>query len=145
MRALATPSVTSSIESPHLAYELPTSDLRDLLPALPVDRKRLLERCLNRMSFALTMLEEFAKTSPARHVTLDDALAKHDFISIASQAHALKGVAGILAADSLLQTCSHLESAAKADNKPQTYALIQKLHHEVQRVIDFIPALQASV
>lgn len=144
MSALAITSVADSIESLHLGYELPASDLRDLLPASPVDRERLLDQCLSSMSFALMMLEEFTKSSPARLAAFDAALANHNFVAIASQAHALKGVAGILAADTLLQSCSQLESAAKSDDKPETHALVQRLHHEVQRVIDFIPTLQAS-
>lgn len=132
-----------SAQASRHAYELPARDLRDLLPAPPMDHDRLLDQCLGNMDFALMLLDEFAKTSPSRLDAFDAALAEKDHTAIASKAHALKGTAGILAADALMETCSNLESFAKKEDWNLVRDLTQQLHHEIQRVIDFIPNIRA--
>ena len=139
------PTITSaegSIESSHRGYEIPTPDLHDLLRAPPIDLDRLLEQCLDSLSFALTMLDEFERTSFTRLAAFDAAQTEHNHAAVATQAHALKGVAGILAADSMMETCSNLESATKLADWNQTGDLIQQLHQEAQRAIDFIPSIR---
>ena len=132
-----------SIDASHHAYELSAREIRDLLPAPPIDRDRLLEQCLGNVDFALMMLDEFAKTSPSRLEGFDTALAEHNHATIASKAHALKGTAGVLAANTLMETCSNLESFAKDEDWNLTRDLVQQLHHEMQRAIDFIPNIRA--
>lgn len=89
------------------------------------------------------MLDEFAKTSQSRLDAFDAALADHDQVAIASQAHALLGVAGILGAGALMETCSNLESAANdADDLESTRELIRQLRDKVDQVIDFIPIIR---
>lgn len=110
----------------------------------PIDRDCLLEQCLDSLSFALQMLDDFASTSPSRLVAFDAALAELNGAAIATQAHSFKGVAGVLAANALSEICSSLESAAKVDDWDQTRDLIQQLHQEAQRAIDFIPSIRES-
>ena len=112
-------------------------------PAPPIDRDRLLERCLNNLDFALTLLDAFETTSPARLAAFDAALAEHDHAAIAAEAHGFKGVVGVLTGNALMQICSHLEAAAMDADWNRTRDLIQQLHHETQRMIDFIPNIRA--
>ena len=134
-----------SIQASHHAYELLAGDLHDLVSAPPIDRDRLLDQCLGNVDFALMLLDEFAKTSPSRLDGFDAALAEHNHATIATKAHALRGTAGILAADALMETCSNLESFAKKNaDWDLTSNLVQQLHHEIQRAIDFIPAIRAT-
>lgn len=139
----ATPTARAIQPSPG-AYELPARDLHDLLSEPPIDRERLLEHCSSNLEFALMLLDEFSKTTQSRLDELDTALAAGNYAAIASKAHALKGVAGILAANTLQKICSSLESIATNANSNQTCDLIQQLHRECQRTITFIPAIQAT-
>ena len=133
----------SSPTSQH-AYELTARDFQDLLSAPPIDRDRLLEQCLGNMDFALMLLDEFAKTSPSRLEAFDAALAEHNNAAIATKAHALRGTAGILAANDLMETCSNLESLAKKEaDWNLTRELVQQLHREIQRAIDFVPVIRS--
>lgn len=134
-----------SIQTSHHAYELLAGDFQDLLSAPPIDRDRLLDQCLGNVDFALMLLDEFAKTSPSRLDGFDVALAEHNHATIATKAHALRGTAGILAADALMETCSNLESFAKKNaDWDLTGHLVQQLHAEIQRAIDFIPTIRAT-
>ena len=137
----ATPAECSS----HRAFELPEHDFQELLPAPPIDRDRLLERCLNNWDFALTLLDAFETTSPARLAAFDAALAEHDHAAIASAAHGFKGVVGVLGGNAMTQICLNLESASKDADWNQTRELIPQLHCEVRRMIDFIPNIRAGV
>ena len=115
-----------------------------MLLAPPIDRDWLLEQCVDNLDFALTLLNEFEKSSPARLDAFDAALAAHNHAAIADQAHALKGVAGILAANSLMQVCANLESTAADADWNHTRDLIRQLRHELQRMLDFIPHISSS-
>ena len=101
------------------------SDITNTPARVPIDRAGLLEQCLDSLSFALQMLDEFATTSPSRLAAFDAALVERDGDAIATQAHAFKGVAGVLAANTLSGTCERLESAAKVEDWNQTRDLIQ--------------------
>ena len=128
-----------SIHPSHRDYQQSTDDLQDLLPAPPIDRVRLLEQCLGNVDFALSLLDEFDKTSPARLDGFDAALAQHDHDAVVCQAHGLKGVAGILAFNHLTGICSNLESTTSHADWNQMHDLIQKLRREVQRILEDIP------
>lgn len=144
MSILANSPTNNSIPGSHHAAELPASHLRDLLPAPPIDRDRLLELCLDNVEFALVLLQEFETTSQLRLDGFSTALAQQDSAAIVFKAHAFKGVVSILAADALMATCVNLEAAAKTADWDKTRALVQHLHHEMQRAINFIPNICAS-
>ncbi len=143
MTAITTIPTERTIHPPPATYELPVSDLQDLLLAPPINRDQLLEQCLNNVDFALLLLDEFAKTTQSRLEEVDTALAEGNYTGIASKAHALKGVAGILAARHLVEICATLESTASGAVRSQTAGLLKQLHHECQRLIAFIPTVQA--
>lgn len=110
--------------------------------APPIDCDQLVERCLGNLDFALTLLGEFAATSAARLAAFDAALAVHDHAAIAAEAHSFKGVVGILSNKTLMQICLNLEAATKDTDGHQTRHLIQQLHDEVRRMIDYIPVVR---
>ncbi len=144
MNAITVASTAYSSHSPHRATELPAHEFQELLSAPPIDRDRLLERCMNNVDFALTLLDAFEATSPARLAAFDAALAEHDCAAIASEAHGFKGVVSVLAGNALRQICLNLETATKDADWNQTRDLVQQLRHEVQRLIDFIPNIRAQ-
>lgn len=127
------------------AFELSTNDLQDLVSASPIDRDQLLDRCLGNVNFALMLLEEFEKTSPSRLADLDAALTNSNLAAICSQAHGLKGVAGILAANQLMEDCANLEASANDSDMTQTCQWIQKLHEGIRQVNDFIDHFRSTL
>lgn len=125
------------------AFQLPPHELRDLTANSPIDYRALREQCLNNLDFALMLLDEFERTSESRLANFDAALAKGDPTEIASQAHGLRGVAGILGARDLMDVCSTLEATAKHDAWPQIDELVQRVRDEMQRAIRFIPSIRS--
>lgn len=139
-------TVATSEPAEHLsseAYQLPAQDLQDLAANSPIDYRVLREQCLNNLDFALMLLDEFEQTSESRLASFDDALAKSDPKEIASQAHGLRGVAGVLGARDLMEVCSALEATAKRNEWPQINALVQQLQNEMRRAINFIPRIRS--
>lgn len=131
-----------SIPPSHGGNELPVHELHDLLTAPPIDRDRFFERFLDNLEIAQTLLDEFVTTGQSHLEAFDTALAQHNHAAISGKAHGLKGVAGLMAAGALVEICSKLESAATDADWNQTRDLIQQLHHEMQRAIDFIPKIR---
>ncbi len=113
------------------------------LHAPPIDRDRLLERCLDNVDFALDLLEAFESTCPARLAAFDAALAERNHDAIADETHKFKGVVSILGGNTLMRIFLNMEAATKDADWNQTRDLIQQLHHEVRRTIDFIPNIRA--
>ena len=95
------------------------------------------------MDFALLLLDEFEATSQSRLDAFHVAMAAHDHETLAAKAHALRGVAGILAAQTLMEHCANLEFAAAHADWNRTSELIPQLHAELQRTIEFIPTVRA--
>lgn len=142
MSTSTVPTNEAERQSPSEAYRLPAQDLRDLAVNSPIDYRALREQCLNNLDFAFMLLDEFEQTSKSRLASFDAALANGDPTEIASQAHGLRGVAGILGARDLMKICSTLEATAKSNAWTQIDELIRQVHDEMQRAIDFIPRLR---
>ena len=123
--------------------ELFPHDSLGQLSAPPIDGDRLVERCFGNLNCIRTLLDEFVATSQSCLDALDAGLAEGNYAAISAKAHGLKGVAGILIANTLKETCSNLESAAKDGDRNRTRDLIQQLHHEIDRTLDFIPRFRA--
>lgn len=131
-----------SVSASHHACQLPARDVQDLLPAPPIDSSLFHAQCLGDLDFAATLLEMFETTSSSRLKDFEAALAEGNYDAIAENAHALRGVAGILGATTLIDVCSNLGSNSSRGDRGQTHDLIQTLLHEIQRVIDFIPNMR---
>lgn len=135
-------SSPTEVSSPSV-FQLPAQDLQDLAANSPIDYRALREQCLNNLDFACMLLDEFEQTSESRLASFDAALAKGDPTEIASQAHGLRGVAGILGARDLMEVCATLEASAKSQAWPQIDQLVRQLHQEMQRTINFIPNIRS--
>lgn len=131
-----------SITRSHPIDELSAHDCSDKFLTPPIDGDRLLERCMGNLNSARTLLDEFEATSRSCLDVLDAGLAESNYAAISAKAHSLKGVAGILIANTLKDLSSKLESAAKDADGNRTRDLIQQLRHEIQRTLDFIPSIR---
>jgi HPt (histidine-containing phosphotransfer) domain-containing protein len=143
MSSIAVSETSSADVSSPNAYQLPDQDLQDLTANSPIDYGALREQCLNNLDFAFMLLDEFEQTSESRLASFDAALAKGDPTEIASQAHGLRGVAGILGARDLMEVCATLEANARSQAWPQIDQLVRQLHQEMQRAINFIPRIRS--
>lgn len=143
MSAIAVNPADLSPHPSHHPDELPAHDFQNVPPAPPIDRDQLFDRFVGNIDFALTLLNEFAKTSQSELETFDAALSEQNRAAICSKAHGLKGVVSILSANKLMEICSNLESTTSHTDWEQTRNLIQQLHHEMRRTIDDIPNIRA--
>ena len=127
------------------SQELPAQDLDDLLPTTPINRDMFFKQCMGNVSFAAALLEEFQKSSQSRLDAFNTALRDRNSTAIASEAHALKGIAGILTANVLAETCCNMELAVADGDWEYLHNLAHKLFREVRQIIDLIPTIRASV
>lgn len=124
-------------------FQVPFTDLQDLLNVPPIDIRLLLEQCMNKPSFAIAMLEQFALTGNDRVEEMAHHLVQADLTGLADRAHSLKGVAGILAANTLAQACAQVEAACRNSDVDQVQTWLANLQHEMRRVLDDIPMICA--
>lgn len=138
---MSTP-IQSSIHSLQSACEVPEDDGLSLISTPPIDHIQLLEQCVDSVDFALTMLSEFEMTAQSCVDSMTCAQTERDFVKLASDAHAFRGVAGILAAMTLMELCAELETAAENADWDTSCNLIPQIQIEVQRTIRFIPTIR---
>jgi Amt family ammonium transporter len=113
------------------------------VPAILVDT--LIERCMNDMATIDVVIKKF-ETQARRDVSqIQHGIEQQDLRTASRSAHALKGAAGILAADRVARIAAELErlgrqEQAQADEMQQQLAQLQQ---EVQRCIDYLPRLRS--
>lgn len=131
----------TSTERSSSTYELSTVEFSELLNQSPIDRDQLLDNCMNNTEFALTLLEEFARTSHVRINTLEKGLAGRNHDELLDCAHSLKGVAGIIGTRSIVQACELLNSTKAESDWQQIGSIVQQLQQEILRTVDSIVAI----
>lgn len=126
-----------------LANQSLAADVDARLPFTAIDFEQFLRQCVGNTNFATSLLNIFEQTCESRRAKFNGAVIEDRNDVIAHEAHALKGVAGILAANKLTDLCVELQAAAEATDWFRIRNLIESLHHEMQRVIDCIPYIRA--
>ena len=96
MNLLSVNPRTSTCGSTAQAFTLPAADLQDLCNTPPIDSRRLLENCLGKPAFAVSLLEEFAKTATGRLEELAAQSQQGNLHTIADMVHGLRGVAAFV-------------------------------------------------
>ena len=132
---------TSTCGSTAQAFTLPAADLQDLCNTPPIDIRRLLENCLGKRAFAVSLLEEFAKTATGRLEELAAQSQQGNLHTIADMVHGLRGVADILGAGALRESTADIEAACRNGDLVQTQRRIRQLCRDVQRIQQDIPNL----
>jgi HPt (histidine-containing phosphotransfer) domain-containing protein len=123
------------------SFALPPADLHALLKRPPIDYSGLLEQSLRKPAFAISLLEAFASTGQDRIIQMEQHLAHGNLDALAEGAHALKGVAGVLAAQAMADFSAALEMAGRESDVARVQLLVPQLRQEIQRVLDDIPRL----
>ena len=104
----------------------------------PVNYATLLQRCGGKPDLAGRVLEALsAKISDAAQ-ELQQCLQKHDAHELARLAHAIKGAAGMAAADDLQQAAARLEQLARAGTMDRLEQDMAALRRELQRCDQYI-------
>ncbi len=134
----------SSVRPAPIANQLRESEGDEYRPVSAIDSEQLMRQCVGNLKFAISLLTVFEETSELRRTKFDAALIEGRNDVIAHEAHALKGVAGILAANQLTDLCVELQTAAEVVDWRRIRNLIETLHHEIQRVIHSIPEIRAA-
>ncbi len=100
---------------------------------------------MGKPAFAVSLLEEFAKTATGRLEELAAQSQQGNLHTIADMAHGLRGVADILGASALREATVDLEAACRNGDLAQTKRRIRQLCRDVQRVQQDIPRLCRTV
>ena len=112
---------------------------------MPLDRGALLARCMGNLEFALSLLSDFERDLPKRVDQIVERIRQGDAPAAAESAHALKGAAGIVTAESLRMLAAEIEAAGKAGDLTRIASLADQLRAEAQRCLRFIPELQERI
>ena len=111
----------------------------------PFRRSELIERCMGDVTFCGEILRTFASRANSQWTELQQAAAAHDTATLVQRAHAIKGVAANLAAESLRQRAYELEQLGRAGDYQQIGPVVDQLGREVNRCLEYIPRLLAEL
>lgn len=128
---------------------LPASDRHALetasASAPPIDSEVLFARCMGNVSFALALLGELEASGKQQvdaivlHATSDEPHA------VAEAAHALKGAAAIIGAESLRGKAAEIEAAGHEGDTSLLLEIVHDLRGEMDRCLTYIPILRADL
>jgi PAS domain S-box-containing protein len=108
----------------------------------PIDHSALLARCMGNLEFAQSLLADFQGDLPERIDEIAERVHQGDARAMAESAHALKGAAGTITAESLRALAAAMEAAGKAGDPTPLASLADQLCAEAQRCLRYIPELQ---
>jgi two-component system, sensor histidine kinase and response regulator len=106
-----------------------------------LDTESLLEELDDDKEMLQTMLQMFEKDAAVRLPKLRQAVTDGDAVTIANEAHALKGGVGNFFADSAIEAANALESAGRSGDLADAASLLAKLEGELSRVQQALTAI----
>jgi PAS domain S-box-containing protein len=118
----------STSASPHVA---PTDDTQ------PLDLPGLFQRCFNNREFALSLLDEFLASSDSRVDELAAQVGQANLTETKELAHAFKGAASIVGANTLKNFAAQIEASADAGDLIGTLELVSQFRAELHRCQTF--------
>ena len=143
MKATATPDV-STIQNTHdvsedrKANEI-SGDSAAQETQAPIDFDSLLRRCVGNSSIMEKILGKFQDKIQEDLDKISESVKKSDVDQIALLAHALKGAAGNLSAESLREIAAELEQLGRSGELEQAEHYLARLHQEVERCLAYLP------
>ncbi len=111
----------------------------------PIDSESLLARCFGNLDFACSLLDELESTGWERVEEIRQQAGQENSTGTAEAAHALKGAAGILCAESVEKLAAEIEHAGRSADLDDIEATIQELSCEMQRCLKGLPQLRKKV
>lgn len=111
----------------------------------PIDLSSLLKRCLDDAVFCGMLLHKFAARSVDQSAALIRALDSRNAIELAERAHALKGVAVNLSAQSLAECAAALEHVARQGDLKAAREWFDRTQVEIDRCVQAVPDLLCRI
>ncbi len=109
-----------------------------------IDVESALERCLGDMEFLVETLASFEQETSTYIDRLETGAAQGDARSVAESAHAIKGAASMVSAESLRQVAGELETLGRAADVAAAAKRTPALREEFERCVEFIRAHRES-
>ncbi len=113
--------------------------------SVPIDRGALLARCMGNLEFAQSVLSAFEAELVERVDQIAGQVGQCDVRAATESAHALKGAAGMVTAESLRQLAQQIEAAGKAGTLAEALPLADRLREEADRCLRYIPQLRELI
>jgi CheY-like chemotaxis protein/nitrogen-specific signal transduction histidine kinase/HPt (histidine-containing phosphotransfer) domain-containing protein len=130
-------------------FEEPTVEPRQTPPpsdsAPPIDQHGLLVRCMGSSEFAQTLLSAFERDLPVRVDQIAEQIHRGETQAASDAAHALKGAAGTITAESIEALAAEIEEVAEAGNLAEAATLADRLRNESLLCLRFIPELRECI
>jgi len=128
-----------------LREESEADNTNDLLEPTPIDAESLLARCFGNLEFAESLLSELESTGQERVEEIRRSATKRNADATADAAHALKGAAGILCAESVQELAAKIEQAGRTSDTENTDIVLDALAAEMKRCLDYMPQLRKDL
>jgi HPt (histidine-containing phosphotransfer) domain-containing protein len=113
-------------------------------PHAVLDFDALLARCLGDLDLVQRVLNKFLNRVPEDLTQIDESILAGDAKKTARLAHALKGAAASLSADSIREVAMGLEDAVRSEEPDAARASLSRLRNEWNRFLEYAPTLLAS-
>lgn len=91
-------------------------DASDPLEQSPIDAEKLLDCCFGNLECVSSLLDELESSGMSRVVEIERRTAQNNSAAAADAAHALKGAAGILCAESVQALAAEIEQAGRSSS-----------------------------
>jgi Amt family ammonium transporter len=111
----------------------------------PIDHDTLIARCMGNLQFAESLLTDFAGDLPDRVDQILRSVRQRDAAATADAAHALKGAAGIIAAEPVRALAAKIEAMGKVGRLDEIASLADELRDAAEHCLGFIPEVRKSV
>ncbi len=135
-----------SAEDQATAAATVTNDEQNKSPeTAPIDAASLLARCFGNLEFAGSLLDELEATGVQRVDEIRQSAAQHNAAATADAAHALKGAAGILCAETVQKLAAEIEQAGRASDIESVKAELDDLVAEMERCLNYVPQLRQEL
>jgi PAS domain S-box-containing protein len=131
------------IEAATIMTATPSTITCDETPPLEIDA--LLDHCMGNAETISLILNEFEHQAVEDLAAIQRSIASGDCKETARVAHALKGAAAIMAANTLSGIAFKMEKVGRAGMLTETDQLLADLKDEVRRCIDYLPKARAVI
>jgi len=111
----------------------------------PIDRHALLARCMGNLEFAGSLLADFEGDLRNRVDQIVGQAEAGDARAAAESAHALKGAAATITAESLRDLAARIEATGKTGDAREVAALADQLRDEAGRFLSILPGLREEM
>jgi Amt family ammonium transporter len=112
---------------------------------VPIDAESLMARCFGNVEFAESLLDELESTGVERLQEIQRYANEQNTVATADAAHALKGAAGILCAETVQKISAEIERRGRSSDVGDLESLVSDLASEMHRCLSSLPQLRKQL